>query len=166
MVDLATTLLHGPLICIPFTAFVLITFRINPRLWLHSLPKDISNMAPPKTELETHQTKAILLPIFLMILPGLSVLSVFYISQEIEDLSFLAIFVHLYLMWAIVHIWDFLIIDCGYCFMIDPSNPPIDGTHNAKGWKDYKFHLFSLRKALLGTLVFVAPAAGILAYFL
>lgn len=166
MINFVTTLSHALLICIPFTVLVLITFWKKPRLWLHSLPEDIQNLAPPKTESEIRQTKTILLPIMLMILPGLSVLSVIYASQNVEDLSFLGIFVHLYLVWAIIHIWDFIIIDCGFCLMIDLSHPPIEGTEDAKGWKDYKFHLLALRKALVLTLVFVVPATFALTFIL
>lgn len=102
----------------------------------------------------------------LMILPGLSVLSVIYASQSVDDLSLFGIFVHLYMVWAVIHIWDFVVIDCGYCFMIDLSHPPIEGTEGAAGWKNYQFHLQALRKAMGMTLVFVVPAALILWFIL
>lgn len=166
MINFFTTLSHALLICIPFTVFVLITFWKKPRLWLHSLPEDIQNLATPKTKFEIRQTKTILLPIMLMILPGLSVLSAIYASQNVDGLSLIGIFVHLYLVWAIIHIWDFFIIDCGFCYMIDLSHPPIKGTEGAKGWKNYTFHLLALRKALAMTLVFVVPATFALGFFL
>jgi hypothetical protein len=52
MISLTTTLLHGLLICIPFSIFVVITFVGWPRLWLHSLPSDIIKRAAPKTDRE------------------------------------------------------------------------------------------------------------------
>jgi hypothetical protein len=83
-----------------------------------------------------------------------------------NDLSFSGILIHLYGIWAIVHLWDFLIIDCGAILLIDPKNPPIAGTENAKGWKDVGFHFRALLLALRMSILFVLPVAGILCLIL
>ena len=166
MIPFTTTLLHGFLICLPFTIFALVSFHINPRLWLHSLPADIQRISPPKTVGEIKLTRYVLLPLFLLILPGLSALSTIYVVLKMHiDLSFQGAFLHLYTIWIVVHLWDFLIIDCGFAFFTSPQHPPIAGTEGAKGWRDYGFHFRSLLKAIVLSALFVLPAAALIAWF-
>jgi len=166
-IQLLTTLYHGLLICIPFSVFVIITFYWNPRLWLHSLPKDISQMVEPKTVKEVQITKYLLLPTYLLILPGLSIASLLYISAATSsNLTFLDILVHLYGIWIIVHLWDFFIIDGGFMVFTDPLHPPISGTEGAKGWKDIGFHFRSFLKAVPMSGIFVIPVSLILSFII
>ncbi|WP_276374196.1 hypothetical protein [Chryseolinea sp. H1M3-3] len=163
MISLTTTLLHGLLICIPFSIFVMITFVGWPRLWLHSLPPDIIKRAAPKTDQEKRITNYVLLPIYLVILPGLSVLSVIYMAKtSLHELSWVATLVHLYAIWIIVHAWDLIVIDGIAMLLIDPAHPPISGTEGASGWKDVRFHFRSFLKAIIMSAIFVVPAATIL----
>ncbi len=167
MIGLTTTLLHGLLICIPFSIFVVITFVRWPRLWLHSLPPDIIRRAAPKTEHEKRITKYVLLPIYLAILPGLSVLSVVYTAKTFAlELSWIAILIHIYGIWIIVHAWDLIVIDGIGMLLIDPNHPPISGTEGAKGWKDLRFHFRSFLKAIVMSALFVVPAATILFFII
>jgi hypothetical protein len=165
MIPFTTTLLHGFLVCLPFTIFALVSFRWNPRLWLHSLPPDIERMSPPKTGSEIKLTRFVLLPLFLLILPGLSVVSTIYIATDRHiDLSFQGALLHLYTIWILVHLWDFLIIDCGVALFMNPAYPPIAGTEGAKGWTDYGFHFRSLLKAIILSALFVVPVAALIAW--
>ena len=119
----------------------------------------------PKTSVEKKLTKFLLLPIYLMILPGLSIASTWYIHQMTgTDISFLGAFQHIYVIWFIVHLWDFLVIDGVSMLMINPYHPPIPGTEGAKGWKDYGFHFRSLVRAMVMSLLFAIPAAAILGF--
>lgn len=159
MIPLLTTLVHGLIICIPFSIFVLISFWGWPRLWLHSLPPDIAQMAEPKTEKESRQTKFFLIP-YLLILPGLSIASALFLAWATQtNLSFIGALIHIYGIWIIVHVWDFVIIDCGHALYINPNYPPIPGTEGAKGYKDYAFHFKSLLKAVPMSAIFVVPSA-------
>lgn len=159
MIPLSTTFLCGLLICIPFTIFVLVSFWGWPRLWLHSLPEDIAKMAGPKTAAEQRATK-LMLPPYLLILPGLSVASAVYLAQSANiNLSFVGALVHIYLIWIIVHVYDFAVIDFVHALLINPAKPPIKGAEGAKGWKDMRFHFRSLLKAIPNSAIFVIPAA-------
>ena len=161
--DYTTSILHGIIICIPFSVFVIVSFSLNPRLWLHSLPNDIAEMVPPKTEYEKKLTRYILLPVYLVILPGLSIASVIYLSRfEQVNFSFIRLLLHIYTIWITVHLWDLLVIDGLYMLFIDPNHPPIPGTESSKGWKDYSFHTKAFIKASLFSAFFVIPAAVIL----
>jgi hypothetical protein len=157
------SLLHGSLICIPFTLFVILSFTWTPRLWLHSLPEDIQQMVPPKSRQEVQWTRYVLLPLFVLILPGLSIASAIYLSEiEKLNMSFSMLLMHLYLIWMTVHLWDLLIIDGLYLLFMNPGRPPIPGTENAKGWKDYGFHVKAFMKASIFSALFVVPVAAIL----
>lgn len=160
MIAFSITLFHGFFICLLFSVFAFLSFWWRPRLWLHSLPPDIRRMAPAKTKSEKIQTRFILLPAYLVILPGLSLLSTIYIVETQPHLSFGGAVLHLYGIWILVHLWDFVAIDCGFALLIDAHHPPIPGTEGAKGWKDYGFHFRSLLKAIAMSALFVVPAAA------
>lgn len=165
MIPFVDSALAGLVICILFTIFVVITFTLIPRVWLHSLPADIARMAGPKTPREEQITRWVMMPLVLAILPGLSILSAFWLARRHGvDLTFTGAFVHLYIVWAVVHVWDFAVIDCVYAVAVDPARPPIPGTEGAAGWKDVGFHFRALVKALAMTAVFAAPAAAVVAW--
>ncbi|MEX2582127.1 MAG: hypothetical protein WD766_02565 [Gemmatimonadota bacterium] len=159
MIPFTTTLAHGLLICIPFSLFVYGTFTRWPRLWLHSLPVDIQEMAGPKTALEQRRTRLLLIPC-LLILPGLSVASALVAaSRPNVDLSFMGATPHIYSIWIIVHLWDLIVIDFGYALLMDPARPPIPGTAGAEGYRDLSFHLRSFFRAVAMSAIFVLPSA-------
>ena len=163
MIGFTTTLTHGLLICLPFTIFSVVSFWRWPRLWLHSLPPDLSEMAGPRTEAEVNHTKWFAIPI-LFILPGLSIFSIFSAANLLQaDLSIIGAFVHLYSIWVIVHLWDLLIIDYGHILFIDPQNPPIPNTEGAAGYRNYYFHFLAFIEASWKSLYFVIPVAVIFA---
>jgi hypothetical protein len=163
MISPAITFIHGLLICLPFSVFALVTFWMKPRLWLHSLPPDIIQKAAPKTSQEIALTRYLLLPIYLLILPGMSVLSTLWIIGLSEmTYSFSGILVHLYGIWIIVHLWDFLVLDCITILIVDSENPPIAGTEGAKGWHNVSFHFHSFVKAVILSGIFVLPVSVIL----
>ncbi|MCW5879066.1 MAG: hypothetical protein KIS80_09415 [Anaerolineales bacterium] len=164
MIPFSITLLHGLLICLPFTLFVLVSFWGWPRLWLHSLPPDIAAAAGPKSQAEEQATKYLLI-VALVVLPGLSVLSTYQATRSI-DLTFWGALVHIYSVWVVVHLWDFAVIDFAHALLINPAKPPIRGTENLKGWSDMRFHFRSLLKAVPASATFVLPAAWLLSWLL
>jgi hypothetical protein len=120
-------------------------------------------MVEAKTEMEKKQTRYLLLPLLLLILPGLSLLSVIYIAKTTHaDLSLIAILLHLYGMWTIVHLWDFLVIDCTAIILVNPLHPPIPGSEGARGWTNYGFHIRAMLKAILMSALFILPASLVL----
>lgn len=157
MIPARMTILHGLLICLPFTLFVIITFSKWPRLWLHSLPPDIAAMAGPKTPEEVKQTRLLVIPV-LLILPGLSFASALYAATRLGiDLSFLGAVRHIYGIWVIVHLWDLVVIDWGYALIMDPQRPPIAGTAGARGYRDYAFHFRAFVRAVIMSALGVLP---------
>lgn len=163
MIPPSITFMHGLLICVPFSIFAIVTFWMNPRLWLHSLPPDIIHRARPKTIQEKALTKYLLLPLYLLILPGFSVFSTIWLIGFSEGtFSFPGVLIHLYGIWIVVHLWDFLVLDCIAILILDSKNPPIKGTEGARGWNDVSFHFSSFIKATIFSGMFVLPVSFLL----
>ena len=159
MIPLSTSVIAGLLVCLPFSLFVYVTFSRWPRLWLHSLPPDIVALARPKTATEEQRTRLLMIPI-LVILPGLSFVSALVAARWWDlGLSFVGAAIHIYVVWLVVHVWDFVVIDCGYALLMDPDRPPIPGTAGAKGYQDYAFHFRALVRAAAMSVIPVPPLA-------
>ena len=69
----------------------------------------------------------------------------------------------MYGIWVIVHLWDLVVIDLGHMLLIDPASPPIPNTEGARGYKDFAFHVRAFLKACIMSLLFVGPAAVVVA---
>jgi hypothetical protein len=161
MIPISTSLLHGLLLSVPFTVFAVVSFWTAPRLWLHSLPPDIAAMAGPKTPDEERRTQH-LMWFYLAVFPALSLASTAVAARHASDLTFPAACWHLSIIWVVVHVWDFVVIDCGHALFIDPQRPPIPGTAGAQGYRDVAFHFRSMVKAVVMSAWFVVPAAALL----
>ena len=153
----------GLIACVPFTLVVWASFLSAPRMWLHSLPADIQRMAPPKTAHERRLTSWIgALVLFTFF--GIPALLTWRLGASTPGgLSFAQALTHLYGVWMIVNAWDLVGIDWPYAYLMDPRRPPIPGTEGAQGYKDYRFHAVAFVKASVFSLLFVVPAAAIIA---
>jgi hypothetical protein len=128
VLPLSESLISGLLVCIPFTAFVLISFWTGPRVWLHSLPADIRALAGPKTPREERLRRVVMLPISLAILPGLSTVTLFLLAdRHATDVGFAGALLHLFVVSTVVHVWDFVVIDCPHALFINPDGRPSVG---------------------------------------
>jgi len=157
-------LLDGLAACVPFSLVVWVTFLLKPRLWLHSLPSDIQEMAGPKTVAERRMTiwvGALVLLCFF----GVPIVLTWRLHAEVPGgLTVGEALVHLYAVWMIVNLWDLVAIDWPYALVVDPRRPPIPGTEGARGYKDYGFHLRAFLKASVLGLVIIVPAAVLIAW--
>ena len=157
--DKTRILLDGLVACIPFSIVVWASFLWKPRVWLHSLPQDIQELAAPKTPSERRATAWI----------GTLVLACFFgvpialtwklHAEQSSGLSFAQALLHLYGVWMTVNLWDLVGIDWPYAFWMDPARPPIPGTAGACGYKDYAFHFRAFMKASAFSLIIIVPAA-------
>ena len=152
-------LADGAIACVPFSLVVWASFLWKPRLWLHSLPRDIQAMAPPKTEAERRLTGVMAIPVLLAFF-GVPAALTWRLHLEVPGgLTFAATLAHLYGVWMIVNLWDLVGIDWPYAYFVDPARPPIPGTAGARGYKDYAFHARAFVKASVFGLAFIVPAS-------
>lgn len=158
MVKLQLLLMDGVLLALIFSTFVLGTLLWKPRLWLQDFPADIQAMLPPKTAGEKRLTAFIGVPFFVILFGGLGWSGIRYGL----DHGFLALVLHVYLVWQVVNLVDWLVIDWGGMMLIDPHNPPFDGTAGAAGYRDFGFHFVGFLKGSVMGLAFALIMGGII----
>ncbi|TVX93196.1 nitroreductase [Paenibacillus agilis] len=151
MLDTQSILFEGLLLSVIFLAIVLLSLYYNPRLWLQDFPKDIQQMTLPKTKQEKRQT------IFLTMLIFILFLSPFFTSLYIDNdqIALWPAFLHFFFIFTIVSLVDLVILDWLIICFFTPSFLIVPGSHGAKGYKDYWFHLVG---ALKGTFICAAFA--------
>jgi hypothetical protein len=159
---LRSILADGLVACMPFTLVVGASFRATPRLWLHSLPPDIRAMAPPKSAAERRTTVWMGALVLLCFFGVPSFLTWRLHAGVPGGLPFRDALTHLWGVWMIVNVWDLVVMDWPYAYLVDPGRPPIPGTRGARGYKDYGFHFRAFLKASVLGLVVVVPAAFVI----
>jgi hypothetical protein len=163
-VSFSRVLADGLLACVPFSVVVWTTFLSKPRLWLHSLPPDIQAMAPPKTEGERRLT-AWMGTLVLLCFFGVPAALTWRLHDAMPGgLSFAQALAHLYGVWMVVNLWDLVLIDWPYTYLVNPARPPIPGTAGARGYKDYGFHARAFLTASLFSLAIIVPAALVISW--
>lgn len=158
MVDLQMILIDGALLTAAFTVFVLGIMLWKPRLLLQDFPPDLQALIPPKTPQEKRLTNVMSVPLFAILLTALVWTGIRYGVAQ----GFGALVLHVYLVWQVMNIFDLLVIDGIGMFAVDPANPPYPGTENAKGYRDFGFHLRGYVKgSAMGIVIALVVAAGV-----
>lgn len=157
MLNLQLLFTDGILLTIIFSVFVVGTLFWKPRMWLHDFPADIQALIPPKTDHEKRLTIYMAIPFFIILFAGLALTAYRYGSAN----GFLAMAVHVYLVWQIVNLIDLLIIDWCGMMLIDPTNPPFPGTEGAKGYRDFRFHFIGFIKGSVMGIVLALMITGV-----
>ena len=163
MIFMERVLIDGLVLSAMFTAFVLGSLLWNYRLWIQDFPPDIRAMLPPKTAREKRLTAYLAVPMFLIVLGG-PMISLLLVERELERaIGFLTAWLHAYLVWEVVNLWDLLVIDWIGLSFVDPENPPIPGTEGAAGYRNYRFHFIGfLKGCVMGIVIAAAPAGLVL----
>jgi hypothetical protein len=149
----------GAILSLLATVFILITIRINPRLWLGDYPKPIQEQVPPQSEREKQLSRWIGIP-FLILLLGVPLVSTWRLqSLSQEPVPFISLFLTAAGVAYCFNLVDWLLIDWLVFCSLTPDFIVIPGTKGHHAYKDYGFHF---RGFLTGTL-FSAIAGLILA---
>jgi hypothetical protein len=157
-------LLYGVILCAVLFPAILLIARFNPEIMLKDYPPDIQAKYGPMSE----RTKRQRLPIglaFTAVLVGLVVLSFQRIHALADgDLSFLIAFVHLFVMFSIFNLLDWLILDWGIGVAICPRFIILPGTEGMAGYRDYAFHFRGFLIGCVITFFTSLIVAGIVAF--
>lgn len=158
MVKWSLLLVHGAILSVIFSTFVVGTLLWKPRLWLQDFPADLQALIPPKTDSEKRQTLWLGAVFIVILLGGLGLAAIQYGLQY----GLPGLFVHVYLVWQIVNLVDLIVIDWGGMQLIDPQNPPFPGTKGAKGYRDYRFHFIGfLKGSVIGLLIALVVSSAV-----
>ena len=143
-------LIDGAIYSLIASIFLLVTMRINPRLFLQDYPKDVQNKVPPKSTSEK-QLSTILGIGFLLILiigPFLSTLTLK--NANLEPLPFWVLLINSFGVAFFFNVVDWLMLDWLLFCTIQPKFMIIPGSEGVTGYKNYWMHF---RGFLIGSLI-------------
>ena len=143
-------LIYGVILSAVLFTLILILTRINPEIMLKDYPPDIQAKYGPMSERSKRQRIPVAI-IVIAVLFGIVTMS----FQEVRthasgDIPFLDAFVHLFVMFSIFNLLDWLVLDWLIVVAICPSFIILPGTEGLAGYKDYGFHF---RGFLIGTVI-------------
>jgi len=157
-------LVFGVILCAVLFPAVLVLTRINPEIMLKDYPPDIQAKYGPMSE----RTKRQRLPVglvFIAVLVGLVVISFQRIRTLADgDLSFQVAFVHLFVMFSIFNLLDWLVLDWLIVVAICPRFIILPGTEGLAGYRDYGFHFRGFLIGCVITFFTSLIVAGIVAF--
>ena len=137
--------------------------RINPEIMLKDYPPDIQAKYGPMSDRSKRQRIPVAI-FFVVVLFGIVVQSFMGVRTYTgDDLPFLAAFVHLFVMFSLFNLLDWLILDWLIVVTIRPRFIILPGTEGLAGYTDYGFHFRGFLIGSLITLVTSLLVAGVVA---
>ena len=156
-------LLYGLVLSVLLGLTILISFSINPEIWVGDYPPDIkAAYTPVRSDTKRHKRIASLA--FLIFLVGVLILSIIQLSRLTGEPPIWAIFLSAFTTLLVFNIFDLLILDLLIFNTIQPRMIILPGTEGMAGYKDYAFHF---RGSLIGVVFCLVGAlltAGIAAF--
>ena len=123
---------------------------INPEIMLNDYPPDIQAKYGPMSDRSKRQRIPVAI-FFVVVLVGIVVQSFMGVDTYVgDDIPFLAAFVHLFVMFSIFNLLDWLILDWLIVVTIRPRFMILPGTEGLPGYADYGFHF---RGFLIGSAI-------------
>jgi len=150
MFSINRIIFDGTLLSIIASLLILVSLRINPRMWLQDYPQDIQDKVPSKTEREKRQSLIVGIPfmVVLAVVPFISTLALN--RQGGGNASFLHLFVNAFGVVFVFNLIDLLLLDWLMFCTITPKFLVIPGTEGLAGYKDYYYHF---KASIIGTLL-------------
>ena len=156
-------LLYGVILSGVLFPLVLGLARINPEIMLKDYPPDIQAKYGPMSELSKRQRIPVV--IFIMaVFFGIVALSFQDVgANQEDDISFLAAFIHLFVMFSAFNLLDWLVLDWLIVVTIRPRFMILPGTEGLAGYEDYGFHFHGFLIGMVITFVASILIAGVVA---
>jgi hypothetical protein len=124
--------------------------RINPEIMLKDYPPDIQAKYGPMSERSKRQRVSVAIFI-IAVLFGIVTLSFQDVgANQGGDISFFVAFIHLFVMFSVFNLLDWLVLDWLIVVTIRPSFITLPGTEGLAGYADYGFHF---RGFLIGSVI-------------
>ena len=150
MFSLCKVVIDGAILSVIASLLIVVSLRINPRMWLQDYPQDIQNRVPPKTDMEKRQSLIVGIP-FLVVLAAVPFISTLALKRQGGgDASFLQLFLNAFGVAFIFNLVDLLVLDWLMFCTITPRFLVIPGTEGMEGYKDYYYHF---KASLIGTVI-------------
>lgn len=158
-------LLFGVILSATLFTLIVVVARVNPEILLKDYPPDIQAKYGPMSERSKRQRLAVAI-VFFAIVIGTVVWSFQGVGTNQEgDIRFAAAFVHLFVMFSVFNLLDWLVLDWLISVKIRPGFIILPGTEGLAGYGDYGFHfrgfLIGIVISLLVSLVVAAIIAAL-----
>ena len=151
-------LLYGIVLSILLGLTILISFSINPEIWVGDYPPDIkAAYTPVRSDTKRHKRIASLA--FLIFLVGVLILSILQLNRLLGVLTFTAVFLSAFCTLLVFNIFDLLILDWLIFNTLQPKKIVLPGTEGMAGYKNYGFHF----RGFLSGIVFCLAGALVMA---
>jgi hypothetical protein len=157
-------LLYGLVLCAVLFLLVLALLCFNPEIMLKDYPPDIRAKHGPMSERSRRQRipVAIFFTAVLLAIVGLSLVQLRKMVGG--DIGFLSAFVHLFTMFSVFNVLDWLVLDW-MMVLLQPSFVVLPGTGGMAGYRSYWFHfrgfLIGVPLTLAASLILAVVAAGV-----
>lgn len=143
MLSINKIIIDGVVLSLLASLFIVITMRLNPRIWLQDYPKDIQDKVPSKTQKEKKLSLMLGIP-FLILLVAVPFVSSLTLNLENNgNISLFLLFLNAFGVASIFNLVDLLLIDWVMFCTITPRFVVIPGTEGMAGYKDYFYHFRS-----------------------
>ena len=153
-------LLYGLLLSLLVSLTILISFSINPEIWLGDYPPDIkAHYTPVRSDTKYQERLASLAIIVLLV--GVMALSILHLEHILGSLTFWAVFLSAFTTLLVFNIFDLLVLDWMIFIILQPKMIILPGTQGMAGYKDYAFHFRGFLTGLIFCLVGALIGAGI-----
>jgi hypothetical protein len=159
---------YGIVVSLMMTAMIVITFRINPEMWVHDAPPAIRNRYGAVSEKSRRQAKLVALPLFVLLF-GVLGYSIFGLYQMAgSSPGFWMIAFSLFVTMQTFNVVDLLLIDWLVVATLKPKALMIPGTEDWPGYDDYGFYFQGFLKGFVGISIasLVIAAVAVLIEFL
>jgi hypothetical protein len=132
-----------------FTLFLGLV-RINPEIMLKDYPPDVQAKYGPMSDRSKRQRIPVAI-VFLVVLLGIVIQSLIGVRTNTgDDIPFQVAFLHLFVMFSLFNLLDWLVLDWLIVVTIRPRFLIIPGTEGLAGYADYGFHF---RGFLIGSVI-------------
>ncbi len=140
MLSVGKMILDGIILSFLASLSIVVSLRLNPRIWLQDFPKDIQNEVPPKSQNEKRLSLVFGIPLLIVLfaVPFVSTLTLKHQSDGI--ISFFLLFMNASGVAFIFNLVDWLLLDWLMFCTITPRFVVIPGTEGMAGYKNYCFH--------------------------
>jgi hypothetical protein len=136
---------------------------LNPEIMLNDYPRDIRVKHGPMSARSKRQRVPVAL-LFIALLLGIVVVSFQRLYRVAGgDISFLQAVVHLFVMFSVFNLLDWLVLDWFIVVTLCPRFIILPGTEGLAGYKDYGFHFRGFVIGIGITAVTCVPVAGVVA---
>jgi hypothetical protein len=131
-------LIDGAILSSLASIWLILTLRVNPRIFLHDYPAKIQEKVPKKTEAERRLSYVFGVPFMLLLLLGsfFSTLSL----KEHGNVHFLPLWLNAAGVVFVFNLVDWLILDWLLFCTLTPHFLVIPGSEEMAEYKDYGFH--------------------------